>query len=249
MTLRLLEVDPEQRGTAAQWAEALEHVRRLVALEEAHPSAALPSLLPALPVAEKPAEAPAPALREEVPPKEAPGPVAEESSGASVSTKLSRPRAPQWRGWPWLAMAATGLAAGSMTAAVGMWLEARDESLREPGVAHVESAEEDSADAGTRGLGEAAAATSMEQPPAPSLQEKVAEEPLPEPQPGQTRPNAKGQCPHKGQIALNKGCWLETTSLDREGCAASGGHMFKGLCCVPIIPPGRRPTSSPTDRP
>jgi serine/threonine protein kinase len=249
MTLRLLSVEREERGTAAQWAEALEHVRRLVALEEARPSAALPSLLPAPPVAEKPAEVPAPELREEAPPKEAPGPFAEESSGASGSPELFRPRAPQWRGWPWLALAATGLAAVCMTAAVCMWLGAREESLREPAVAHVESAEEDSADAGTRGLGEAAAATPVEQVPAPSLQEKLAEEPLPEPQPGQTRPNAKGQCPHKGQIALNKGCWLETTSLDREGCAASGGHMFKGLCYVPIIPPGRRPTSSPTDRP
>jgi hypothetical protein len=233
MTLTLLSVHPEQRGTAAQWAKALEQATRLVALDEPAP----------LPPGE-PAEVPAPAPHEEAPLKEAQGPVAEESSVASGSTELFRYRAPTWRGWPWLALAAACLAV-----VLWAWLGPRGESHEEPALARAGTSEEGSTDAGTRGLGEVAAVTSMEQAPAPSVRERLAEEPLPEPQPGQTRPNPKGQCPHKGQTALNKGCWLETRALDREGCEASGGQMFKSLCYVPIIPPGRPPTSSPTGKP
>jgi hypothetical protein len=189
---RLLSVPRDQRGSAAQWAEALEQAA----------SRAVP-------------EAPPP------------------------SVTLKRPLSP-WRGWRWAALAA-GLAM-----AVWAWPDTRGESQEELALAAAEASEEN---AGTRGLGEAAAATSMEQAPAPSFHEKLAEEALPEPQPGQTQPNAKGQCPRKGQMALNKGCWLETSSLDREGCAELSGQMFKGRCYVPIIPPGRRPTSSPTDKP
>jgi hypothetical protein len=243
MTLRLLSVDREQRGTAAQWARSLEHVARLVALEDSPSSAAVPDPLPAPPAAEEPAEAPAPKPHEEVSLKEAQGPCAEEPSGASGSVELFRHRAHTWRGWPWLALAAACLA-------VALWarLDPRDESQEEGALAHAEASKEDEPDAGTRGLGESAAATALEQAPAASLHEKLTGEPLPEPQPGQTRTNAKGQCPHKGQTALNKGCWLET-SLDREGCAQLNGQLYKGLCYVPIIIPGRRPTSSPTDKP
>lgn len=168
----------------------------------------------------------------------------EQPSVAKHSTARAEPRAFARRGGLWLALAA------SLALALWAWPDAPGEPPEEPAVVSAEAvaSEEGSPDAGTRGLGEAAAATSMEQAPVASFQDKLAEEPLPEPQPGQLRPNAKGRCPHKGQMALNKGCWLET-SLDVEGCAQLNGQMFKGRCYVPIIPPGRPPTSSPTDKP
>ncbi len=222
MTLSLLVADREQRGTAAQWARALEHVAKHV---------------------EQEGEAPAPMPHEEAAPKEVPEPPAEELPGATGAAERFRPRARTWGGWPWLTLAATSLA-------VVLWARPapRGEPSEEPALAQTGNSDEDAPGAGTRGLGEASAATALEQAPAASWHEKLAQEPLPEPQPGQLRPDAKGQCPRKVQTALNKGCWVET-SLVREGCAELNGQMYKGRCYVPIIPPGRPPTSSPTDKP
>jgi hypothetical protein len=75
----------------------------------------------------------------------------------------------------------------------------------------------------------------------------MAEEPLPEPQPGQLRPDAKGRCPRKQQVSLNGGCWMVSSS-ESEDCAALGGQMFKGTCYLPLPAPKRRPTSSPMDK-
>jgi hypothetical protein len=243
MTLRLLSVEREQRGSAAQWAKSLEHVARHVEQEGSPSRAAVLSWEPVPLAAEQPAEVPVPKPHEEAPPKEAAGPLAQEPAGASGAAERFRHRVRTWGGWPWLTLAATCLA-------VVLWARPapRGEPSEEPALAHAEASEEDAPDAETRGLGETAAATALEQGPAASLHEKLAEEPLPEPQPGQLRPNAKGQCPYKRQTALNKGCWFET-SLERELCAQLNGQMYKGKCYQPLIPPGRPPTSSPTDKP
>jgi hypothetical protein len=243
MTLSLLSADREQRGTAAQWARALEHVARHVEQEGSSSRAAVPFSLPVPPAAEPPEEATASKAHEEAPPKEAPGPLAKEPSAASGATELFRHRARMREGWPWLALAAAGLAV-----VLGVRPALRGEPSEEPALAHAGSSDEEATDAGTRGLGEAAATTSMEAAPAASGHEKLAQEPLPEPQPGQLRPNAKGRCPHKGQTALNQGCWAET-SLEREVCAQVNGQTYKGKCYQPIILPGRPPTSSPTGKP
>ncbi len=243
MTLSLLSVEREQRGSAEKWARALEHVARHVEQKGTPVRAAVPHSLPVPSAAEQPAEAPAPKLHEEAPPKEAPGPLAQEASGASGAAERFRPLARRRGGWPWLALAAAGLAL-----VLGVRPTPPGEPPEEPALTHAASSSEDAPGAGTRGLGDAVTATALEQAPAASRHEKLAEEPLPQPQSGQTRPNAKGQCPHKRQTALNKGCWLET-SLDREGCEQVNGQMFKGLCYLPAIPPGRPPTSSPTDKP
>ena len=243
MTLSLLSVDREQRGTAAQWARALEHVASHVTQEGSPSRAVVLHWEPVPLVAQQPAEVPAPKPQEEAPPKEAPGPLAQERSGAGGTVEHFSSQARTWGGWPWLTLAATCLA-------VVLWVRPapRGEPSEPPALAHAEASEQDAPEAGTRGLGEAAAATSLEAAPAASLQEKLAQEPLPEPQPGQTRPNAKGQCPHKKQTALNKGCWAET-SLERELCAQVNGQTYKGKCYLPAIPPGRPPTSSPTGKP
>ncbi len=109
--------------------------------------------------------------------------------------------------------------------------------------ARQEGARDDKVDAGPAGLGEAVVSESTMDAREPSGQEALAEDALPEPLPGQTRPDAKGRCPHKRQVALNGGCWVE--ELDREKCEALSGSVFKKTCYLPVIPPGRPPTSQP----
>ncbi len=103
-------------------------------------------------------------------------------------------------------------------------------------------------DEDTTRLGEAASPASVETFPAPSAREVLAENPLPEPVQGQARPDAKGRCPEKWQVALNGGCWAPVKEK-REVCEAIGGQLFKGTCYMPITSPGRPPTSNPVRPP
>jgi eukaryotic-like serine/threonine-protein kinase len=107
----------------------------------------------------------------------------------------------------------------------------------------VRSSEADRADAGTAGLGETVSATlSAVDAPESSLS-VMADEPLPEPLPGQTRPDAKGRCPHKGQVVLNGACWVP---VETETCdALSIGQMYRGRCYVPELPRKRSSTAQP----
>jgi hypothetical protein len=192
LILRLLSVNPEQRGTAAQLAQELE------------PSSPVrPSRLPL------------------------------------------RIRSRRRHAWLWVPAAAAGLA-------LGVWLgrTASHEPQEQPAVARAEPPRADSADAGTAGLGEAATVAAQDKVPAVSTDPGMSADALPEPQPGQVRPDEKGRCHRKGAVALNGGCWAET-SIEREGCTELGGQMFKGTCYVPFMPPGRKrpPTSGPLKNP
>ncbi|MFL5346090.1 MAG: serine/threonine protein kinase, partial [Hyalangium sp.] len=191
--LRLLSVRPEERGTAAEWAQALEQSA----------------------------------------PRQEPN-----------SAERVRPRASAKPWWPALKVAAAGVAL-----AAWLWWLAPSEPVEQPSMAQRGADGADRPDGGTSGLGEAASTTSMEDSPPLSLQERLAEEPLPEPEPEQTRPDAKGRCPHKQQVALNGGCWapLKITS---EECEAADGQMFKDQCYVPVFAHGRRhPTSHRAPKP
>ncbi len=71
----------------------------------------------------------------------------------------------------------------------------------------------------------------------------------PKPVPGQIKPDTKGRC-HKGQVALNGGCWFEL-KLSRADCVGNGSVYYvyyEGACYSPILPSAREPTSSPMDR-
>ena len=114
-------------------------------------------------------------------------------------------------------------------------------------VAQAENAEKGQPEAGPVGLGEAVASASTEDSPETLGPQAMAAETPPEPQPGQTRPDAKGRCPRKQQVALNGGCWM-AFSVDQEACTELRGHLYKGTCYLPFIPPGRPPTSSPADQ-
>ena len=214
LILRMLSVRPEERGPTAQLAEELEQAAELAQVRAWVPQQAAAQVLKA-----------------------------EDTSAAAGAADRSASPAHARYVWPWLALAAAGLAL-----AVGMWRAAPNQPVEVPSVAGLKVAEEGMPEADPAGLGEAAAATSLEDAPSPSQQKLVTEEAPPELRPGQTRTDAKGRCPHKGQVALNKGCWLEL-ALEPERCSELKGQMFKGLCYLPFIPPGRPPTSSPTDKP
>jgi serine/threonine protein kinase len=224
LILRMFSVYPERRGTAAQLSDDMERAMRHLAPESPQRNSAGQAPLPVPVPRQEPAGATAPAQPPNVTPHEAMGP-------------------PTRRSWPWLALAVAVLAL-----TVWAWPDASREFLEETTLACVEPQSVDSPETGTGGLAEAAAATSMEQAPPPSGQEAIAEDSPPKPLPGQTRPDEKGRCPRQWQVSLNGGCW-ELLSRERGSCDLIHGQMFKGLCYVPILAPGRRPTSSPMKEP
>ncbi len=140
--------------------------------------------------------------------------------------------------------------AAGLALAVWMGRTVSHEPPKPPTVAREEPAKEDSADAGTAGLGDAATLAALDTPPGVSTGEGMIEESLPEPQPGQVRPDEKGRCPRKWLVSLNGACWNAAT-WEPEQCQEVGGQMFKGTCYVPFIPPGskRPPTSEPPNNP
>jgi hypothetical protein len=108
----------------------------------------------------------------------------------------------------------------------------------------VRSSKTDRADAGTAGLGETVSATSSAVDAPESALLVAGDEPLPEPLPGQTRPDARGRCPHKRQVALNGACWVPFAP-DSEECEMFGGQLFRGQCYVPAHPRKRPSTAQP----
>ncbi len=164
-------------------------------------------------------------------------------SPVRASRSHVRTRAHRRHAWLWLPAAAAGLAL-----AVWAGRTVSHEPVEQPSVARAEPARPDSADAGTAGLGDAATVAALDPPSSGSMNEGMIEDTLPEPQPGQVRPDEKGRCPGKGLVALNGACWAE---WEPEKCEELGGQMFKGTCYVPFIHPGRKrpPTSGPPKNP
>jgi len=102
-------------------------------------------------------------------------------------------------------------------------------------------------DAGPSAVGDTSP-TGPEVTPPPATEKKpVAQEPLPEPRPGQLRPDGKGRCLGRRQVAINGGCWLESPTLTPEECTAGGYVLLKGKCFGPALelPKKPSPTSSP----
>jgi len=87
-------------------------------------------------------------------------------------------------------------------------------------------------------------------PPVPAQEKKpVAQELLPEPRPGQTRPDKSGRCPGSKQVPINGACWLEHLQMGAEECVENDGEFFKGRCYGPVLasPKKPQPTSSPPE--
>jgi hypothetical protein len=140
------------------------------------------------------------------------------------------------------------MVAAGLALAIWAWWAAPSQPGEEPPATQAEPARGDPQDTDTAGLGEAVAASFMEPSSELCAMEVLAEDTPPEPQPGQARPDAKGRCPHKRQVALNDGCWVETSFNPKE-CEENGGYVFKKTCYLPVISPWRPSTSSPPDKP
>jgi serine/threonine protein kinase len=144
---------------------------------------------------------------------------------------------------PWFAIATASLSLATWTG----WA-ALNQSRQEPAVARKEAAHASKQEGGTTGLGTAASTSSKVASPNSSAQQVLAEDTPPEPQQGQTRPNAAGQCPHKRQVVLNGACWAPLNG-EREECDAAGGQLFKDRCYVPVMPTKRPPPFNPANTP
>jgi eukaryotic-like serine/threonine-protein kinase len=102
-------------------------------------------------------------------------------------------------------------------------------------------------DEGPVGLGGSVSEAPVAPVQQPSEQKAIGQEPLPELRPGQLRPDARGQCPGRTQVAINGGCWLEVLASGAEECEQSGYVLIKSRCYTPIMETRRKPppTSAP----
>jgi eukaryotic-like serine/threonine-protein kinase len=146
--------------------------------------------------------------------------------------------------WPWLALAA------SLTLTVWAGWAVHKRPARKTSLAQARAETVSPQDVGTAGLGEATSTSTTAQAPEPTVHAPLADDSLPEPQSGQMRPDAKGRCPRKHQVALNGACWVPL-DLAREQCESLGsnGKLFKGRCYVPALSPDHPATSHPTSTP
>jgi hypothetical protein len=248
LILRMLSLRPEERGTAAQLAEALEQAAQLTTPESSLPL--FPQGLPSSEITAKqrvaaPVPTPVPPGQEETEARARASelPAGEQSSAVRVSLPA---RVRSWQGL--LAGAAALLALGAW-----VWWCIPKKFPEQPAVVRHEAARSRLEDGGSSGLGDEAATTSAQPSPAPSVPGVQAEEPLPEPLPGQARPDAKGRCPGPRHVPLGGGCWVKTSAA-REECEllkTSGGYMYmyKGTCYMAVFLHGRHPTSDPVRKP
>ncbi len=186
------------------------------------------------PIPQQPAE-PQPAA--EVPPPNVPAP-----AGGSERPRRIRPPARTWNWKPWLTLAAVG------ACAVLPWNVPPAPVPHEQVAASTQQSSASHApDAGTAAVGDTTP-TEPQAPTPPSTQKKsLAQEPLPEPRPGQTRPDEKGRCPGRRQVPINRACWVPS-SMPAEECVENDGVLFQGKCYAPVLPSPKKPqpTSSPS---
>jgi predicted Ser/Thr protein kinase len=104
-------------------------------------------------------------------------------------------------------------------------------------------------DAGTTAVGDTAPTAPGASTSPVTEKEPLAQEPLPEPHPGQIRPDKRGQCPSRKQVPINGGCWVELLQMSPEECTESGYVLFQGKCFGPANAPPRKPqpTSGPVE--
>jgi serine/threonine protein kinase len=232
LILRMLSLRPEERGPAGQLAEALEQAaqsesaensRFLFAQEKPHAVASSEEGVGA-PVEAK--------LQVSTEPSHTPSAAERVRHSAHVGT--------------WLLRVATAAGLVMLGAWAG-WV-ARAKAPEQPAATRQEASRLENG--GPAGLGEEVASSAEKTSPTPSRPGVQAEDSLPEPLPEQTRPNAKGRCPLPQHVPLNGGCWV-IAPLTREKCEALGGngHMYKGVCYVPVLLSGRPSTSHPMRKP
>jgi serine/threonine protein kinase len=171
-------------------------------------------------------------------------PLPDEPAPADGSKRPRRVRPPERkRDWkPWLALAAMG------ACAVLLWKVPPAPVPPEHVFANTQQSSASHApDAGTAAVGDTPP-TEPQAPTPPSTSKKSpAQASLPEPRPGQTKPDKKGRCPGSKQVPINGGCWLEQLPMTAEECVENDGVLFQGKCFAPVLPSPKKP--QPTSNP
>jgi hypothetical protein len=75
--------------------------------------------------------------------------------------------------------------------------------------------------------------------------EPIAQEMPKQPLPRQRRPDSKGRCPNR-QVAINGGCWTKVDAAP-EDCAENM-YLYQGGCYLPMFTRGRVPAAAPRER-
>ena len=169
-------------------------------------------------------------------PREAPLPETEPPPDAPAESQ----EAHRWSG---SRLGAASLAAGVAFSALWVAHRFRGEAFLPE---HPTRASEER-DGGTVGLGDAALTAPVAARQATSTWSPMGMDLPSTPLPGQVRPNASGRCRTKYQVAINGGCWRKLREPP-EDCDDSS-YVYKDGCFVPVYPPPRPPTSSPSDAP
>ncbi|HEX8700649.1 MAG TPA: hypothetical protein VF815_17495, partial [Myxococcaceae bacterium] len=219
--LRLLSEVPEQRGSAAELAEALE--------AGAQQYRKVPRPDQAQVVKPQPPVAPAATSTGEKPQR------------SRVSERLRDLK-------PWLALAtAAGLALMLWSQPWSLSVSPGDGPDHSPGQAQAQAPDAGTAAVGDSVPSSPPSAPPSSGEQSISQDEPFIPDPK---QPLQrASPDAKGRCPGRKQVVLNGSCWMEMASMTTEDCL-TGGYMFlKGRCYAPVleIPQKAVPTSAPGD--
>jgi hypothetical protein len=231
LILRMLSLRPEQRGTPAELAQALEQAADLLS-----PPSLLPSHSGAEPAAARSAEAPA---------DEPQAPV--HSRPLWLALAVVAGALATWAGW--LTRAAFFPDPEIPSRASQATHPATMEGSPEEEPVGLGEAAASTTPAPPSLLGEAGVEVQVPLVQEPSKRQTLSQETPPKPFPGQVTPDAKGQCPGRTQIPINGGCWLELSTKDAEACEEDGYVFFKARCYAPAMGSRRKPapTSAPPD--
>jgi serine/threonine protein kinase len=166
----------------------------------------------------------------------------EATAGGAERPEHSKPPGRARASKPWLALAAVG------ACAVFLWHSQPVHPPHGPMTGNTPQASDSRAsDADTSAVGDTSPSAPLASAHSPSEPKPIAQEPPPEPRPGQTRPNEKGRCPRGKQVLINGGCWVEQASMNAEECVGNGYAYIKGKCYTPALQPPQKPlpTSDP----
>ncbi|MCP3139445.1 hypothetical protein [Pyxidicoccus xibeiensis] len=142
----------------------------------------------------------------------------------------------------WPRLVAAGLAGAVALSAGGLL---RGSPSEEPAAAHL-AEEDESRDGGAVAVGDSVLTAPVAPERAPSLWASIAQDLPPKPLQGQRRPDAKGRCPGKEQVAINGGCWAKLPA-DVKDCDDRGGFAYRSACYFPVMVKPRPATSGPAD--
>jgi serine/threonine protein kinase len=218
--LRLLSQAPEERGSAALLAQALEaEAAQLMKAPQPAPAPASKPLPPGVPASPSAAEGP---RRSRVP---------------------KPPRAFR----PWLALAAAaGGALMLWSQSRPLSVSAEHGPASAPHLAQAHAPQAGTAAVGETPPSPPPSSA----PPASREQPLSQDGPLmldPGQPRRQARPDAKGQCPLPRHVIFDGFCWVELASMPTEECVRSGHIILKGKCYAPVLelPQKTIPTSAP----